>query len=123
MYAGRVVEYGSVQAVFERPLHPYTRGLFGSMPVLGRKTSGGRLTTIPGNVPNPAEFPPGCPFHPRCPDMRGDPKCKAEDPPLLEIEDKHWAACWHAPGYLEGRRTRPDVTYRREDAMAASGRA
>ena len=114
MYAGRVVEYGSVEDVFNRPLHPYTRGLFASMPVLGKPKH--RLDTIPGNVPNPADFPPGCPFHPRCADMKGDPQCKANDPPLLEVEEKHWAACWHTPGYAQGKKTVPDIAYRREPA-------
>ena len=112
MYAGRVVEYGSVEDVFHRPMHPYTRGLFASMPVLGRAKD--RLATIPGNVPNPANLPTGCPFHPRCSDMRDDQRCKEGDPPLLEVETKHWVACWHAPGYENGQPTTPDVSYCRE---------
>jgi oligopeptide/dipeptide ABC transporter ATP-binding protein len=114
MYAGRVVEYGSVHDVFREPLHPYTRGLFASMPVLGRDAK--RLETIPGNVPNPAQFPPGCPFHPRCAALNGDPQCAAHDPVLLEIRPQHWAACWHTPGYQDGKPTRPDLAYRREEA-------
>jgi oligopeptide/dipeptide ABC transporter ATP-binding protein len=111
MYAGRVVEYGSVMDVFRNPLHPYTRGLFASMPVIGR--SNNRLATIPGNVPNPSEFPSGCPFHPRCGDMKDDAKCTKDDPVLLEIEENHWAACWHTSGYGNGKRTVPDLAYRR----------
>ena len=107
MYAGRVVEYGPVDAIFDNPLHPYTRGLFESMPVLGER--GQELKTIPGSVPNPAEFPPGCPFHPRCDEMKGDPQCASDDPDLLEIEPGHWAACWHAPDYENGQPTRPNV--------------
>lgn len=79
MYAGRVVEYGSVHDVFDRPLHPYTRGMFSSMPVLGSTRK--RLATIPGNVPNPANFPSGCPFHPRCGEMNEDKQCSGESPP------------------------------------------
>jgi oligopeptide/dipeptide ABC transporter ATP-binding protein len=116
MYAGRVVEYASVHDIFKDPLHPYTKGLFGSMPVLGRQRD--RLVTIPGNVPDPSQFPPGCPFHPRCAEMRDDPKCKADDPPLLEVRPQHWVACWHVPGYEKGKQTRPDIAYRRE-AMEA----
>lgn len=116
MYAGRVVEYGSVNDIFARPLHPYTRGLFASMPVLG--DSKHRLETIPGNVPNPAEFPSGCSFHPRCSDMNDDAKCAADDPPLREIEQGHWAACWHASGHESGQTTVPDVRYRRESDAA-----
>jgi peptide/nickel transport system ATP-binding protein len=118
MYAGRIVEYGSVHSVFDKPLHPYTRGLFDSMPRLGQPKH--RLTTIPGNVPNPASFPPGCPFHPRCADVNDDPKCSADDPGLLEVQPQHWVACWHGAGYGDGQSSRPDVSYRRE-AVAVSG--
>jgi oligopeptide/dipeptide ABC transporter ATP-binding protein len=118
MYAGRVVEYGSVVDIFRDPLHPYTRGLFASMPVIGKTHD--RLATIPGNVPNPADFPPGCPFHPRCADMNGDTKCAADDPPLLEVKEKHWVACWHCPDYASGRTTKPDVNYRRQTADASA---
>jgi oligopeptide/dipeptide ABC transporter ATP-binding protein len=113
VYAGRVVEYGSVHDVFAHPLHPYTQGLFASIPVMTRQRR--RLEAIPGNVPNPAEFPPGCPFHPRCGQVAGDGRCSAEDPPLLEVEASHWVACWHAPGYASGRPTVPDVAYRRAE--------
>ncbi len=113
MYAGRIVEYGSVHAVFAQPLHPYTRGLFNSMPRLGNQNH--RLETIPGNVPNPANFPPGCPFHPRCGMVDADLQCSSDDPPLLEVQEGHWVACWHTPGYNAGRKTRPKVEYRREE--------
>ncbi len=119
MYAGRVVEYGSVEAIFREPLHPYTRGLFGSMPVLGRGNK--RLATIPGNVPNPAEFPTGCPFHPRCDAMQNDAQCSGGDPKLLEVQRGHWVACHHEPRYATGQPTRPDVNYRREPATKEAG--
>ena len=48
--------------------------------------------------------------------MRGDAQCAAEDPPLLEVQEKHWVACWHTPGYKEGRKTSPDIAYYREPA-------
>ena len=114
MYAGRVVEYGSVNDVFADPLHPYTRGLFASMPVLGEPKH--RLVAIPGNVPNPADLPPGCPFHPRCADMNDDAKCTTDDPLLLEVAEAHWVACWHGSNYNEGKATAPSVAYRRETA-------
>ncbi|MHB1156940.1 MAG: ABC transporter ATP-binding protein [Phycisphaerales bacterium] len=117
MYAGRVVEYGSVHEVFEHPLHPYTQGLFRSMPVLGKTHD--RLKVIPGSVPNPAKLPTGCPFHPRCDAMNGDAKCTADNPPLLEAAPHHWAACWHAPGYAQSQATRPDIAYRREPQTTA----
>ena len=140
MYAGRVVEYGSVVDVFGDPLHPYTRGLFRSMPRVGRTRH--RLEVIPGQVPNPAMLPSGCPFHPRC-DLtaenagEADPqhtqvinphrqaevqahrvmaRCVADDPPLHEVKPGHWSACWFTPGYEQGKPTPPDVTYRREPA-------
>ena len=111
MYAGRVVEYGSVHDVFAKPLHPYTRGLFTSMPRLGEAKH--RLDVIPGQVPNPASLPSGCPFHPRCGAMNDDSKCAADDPRLLEIQPDHWAACWHTDGYETAEATTPDVPYRR----------
>ncbi|MAE60507.1 MAG: dipeptide ABC transporter ATP-binding protein DppD [Planctomycetaceae bacterium] len=114
MYAGRIVEYGTVDAVFDHPLHPYTRGLFESMPRLGQDKH--RLQVIDGQVPNPADLPSGCPFHPRCRDMNDDAKCGTDDPPLLEIQPQHWSACWHAAGYEGAKPTRPDIAYRR--AMA-----
>jgi len=111
MYAGRVVEYGSVHDVFANPLHPYTRGLFTSMPRLGEAKH--RLDVIPGQVPNPANLPSGCPFHPRCSAMNDDPQCSGDDPKLLEIEPDHWAACWHTHGYDAAKASTPDVPYRR----------
>ncbi|MCE9590374.1 MAG: ABC transporter ATP-binding protein [Planctomycetes bacterium] len=119
MYAGRVVEYGSVLDVFHNPLHPYTKGLFASMPVLGRART--RLDTIPGNVPNPVDFPSGCPFHPRCAAMLGDTQCSGAEPPLLEVADKHWVACWHAPGFDKGKRMQPDLDFRRAESAVAGG--
>jgi oligopeptide/dipeptide ABC transporter ATP-binding protein len=143
MYAGRVVEYGSVHDVFNDPRHPYTRGLFASMPRLGE--SHRRLTTIPGQVPNPARLPSGCPFHPRCGltrecaakspagqtvelTFRRDAevetervmqKCVQENPPLMEVAPGHWAACFFTEGYQTAKPTKPDVTYRRADERAA----
>ena len=67
MYGGQVVEYADVRAAFRQPLHPYTAGLQASLPKLGEVVD--RLRVIPGNVPNPARFPAGCRFHPRCPVM------------------------------------------------------
>ena len=92
MYAGHVVEYAVVEEIFEKPRMPYTTGLLGSIPKLGEEKE--RLRVIPGNVPNPAEFPPGCTFHPRCP-VAIEP-CRVENPPLEEIRPRHWARCWRA---------------------------
>src|SRR5580693_9381862 len=68
MYAGRIVEYAGVEELFDRPCHPYTQGLFRAVPKLGSDAT--RLEAIPGTVPNPANFPGGCRFHPRCPRAR-----------------------------------------------------
>jgi len=68
MYASRVVEFTTVEDLFDKPQHPYTEGLFRSVPKLGQASA--RLETIPGNVPNPANFPSGCKFHTRCPKAR-----------------------------------------------------
>ncbi|MEO6462723.1 MAG: ABC transporter ATP-binding protein [Candidatus Eisenbacteria bacterium] len=93
MYAGQVVEYAVVEEIFDAPRMPYTTGLLGSIPKLGEHHE--RLRVIPGNVPNPSEFPTGCKFHPRCP-VAID-RCRVDNPPLEEIRPRHWARCWRAP--------------------------
>ncbi len=107
MYAGRVVEYGSVHDVFDRPQHPYTRGLFDSMPRLGEEKH--RLRTIEGNVPDPGNLPSGCPFHPRCRDWQEDVQCAQAVPPLQEVFPRHWAACWHGTGCDQGNASLADI--------------
>jgi peptide/nickel transport system ATP-binding protein len=72
MYAGNIVERGTLEDVFNRTKHPYTEGLFNSIPNINEKKS--KLTPIRGLMPDPTDLPPGCPFHPRCPYM--DEKCK-----------------------------------------------
>ena len=98
MYAGQVVEYCDVRAAFRRTLHPYTAGLRASLPKLGTRQD--RLRVIPGTVPNPARFPVGCRFHPRCP-VRIE-KC-LEDPPFLNFDGDHGSRCWRAPEIASGR--------------------
>jgi peptide/nickel transport system ATP-binding protein len=93
MYAGRIVESAPVAAIFEDPQHPYTIGLMGSMPALGRR--GGRLATIPGTVPLPAEMPVGCRFSTRCPFV--EDRCRVERPPLDVLAAGHRVACFKAP--------------------------
>jgi oligopeptide/dipeptide ABC transporter ATP-binding protein len=91
MYAGQVVEYCDVQAAFTKPLHPYTAGLQASLPKLG--TVHERLRVIPGDVPNPARFPSGCRFHPRCP--VAIPMCL--EPPSLDSFGGHrLSRCWRS---------------------------
>ena len=101
MYAGRKVEEATVEALFENPMHPYTRGLMASMPAvisLGAETET-RLTEIPGMVPSLTNLPPGCAFAPRCP-LAID-RCRAEYPPLQEFGGRHLAACWRAAEMAE----------------------
>jgi peptide/nickel transport system ATP-binding protein len=93
MYAGRVVESGSVKTLFDDPQHPYTIGLMGSMPSVGPRE--GRLATINGRVPTSAEMPTGCRFASRCPFVIA--ACREARPPLLEISAGHFAACIRAP--------------------------
>jgi peptide/nickel transport system ATP-binding protein len=96
MYAGKKVEEAGVEALFENPRHPYTRGLMASMPAVlsfGSKTEA-RLTEIPGMVPSLTNLPPGCAFAPRC--SLAIDKCRAEFPPLEDWGDNHFAACWRA---------------------------
>jgi len=105
MYASKIVELTDVRRLFAGPLHPYTHGLFRSVPRLGQRKD--RLETIPGSVPNPLSFPTGCKFHPRCPVGRDLPRCRAEEPALREVAAGHWAACWECAGYTQGRPTDP----------------
>ena len=92
MYAGQIVEYAETQALFTRPQHPYTRGLLRSIPRLDAEQE--RLDIIPGVVPDARVFPQGCRFAPRCP--LADAHCRAEAPPLEDVETGHWASCWKA---------------------------
>ena len=93
MYAGRVVESGSVKTLFDDPQHPYTIGLMGSMPSVGPRE--GRLATINGRVPTPAEMPTGCRFAGRCPFVIA--ACRESRPPLVEVSAGHFAACIRVP--------------------------
>jgi oligopeptide/dipeptide ABC transporter ATP-binding protein len=92
MYAGQIVEYADVRALFARPLHPYTAGLLASLPRLGQSRE--RLRVIPGQVPDPADFPAGCRFHPRCP--LAQERCRREVPELLATGDGRTVRCWRA---------------------------
>jgi peptide/nickel transport system ATP-binding protein/oligopeptide transport system ATP-binding protein len=98
MYAGQVVEYCDAVAAFKRTLHPYTAGLLASLPKLGDRTA--TLRVIPGNVPNPARFPSGCRFHPRCPVAQE--RCRNEVPPILTFDGTHQTRCWRADEIAAG---------------------
>ena len=91
MYAGKIVEYAPVVELFEHPRHPYTQGLFRSLPSLTETREA--LAAIPGSVPSPLDFPSGCRFRNRCPMVQEI--CK-EEPPLREIRASHLSACHFA---------------------------
>ena len=99
MYLGRIVEEADIRDLFDRPLHPYTVGLFRSRPTLQHRRT---LATIPGLVPSPMAVPAGCPFHPRCPLSDGD-RCARERPRLETREGAHPAACWYTDRVAEAR--------------------
>jgi oligopeptide/dipeptide ABC transporter ATP-binding protein len=90
MYAGKIVEHACAEELFSDPKHPYTMGLFESLPVLGAEKK--RLVAIPGVVPNPLNWPAGCRFHPRCKYVMDI--CPKKEPPLKEIAPGRTAACW-----------------------------
>jgi oligopeptide/dipeptide ABC transporter ATP-binding protein len=104
MYAGRKVEEASAQDLFERPGHPYTKGLLGSIPnvevAAHINTRKARLTEIKGMVPSLADLPNGCTFAPRC--ALASDQCHADYPPLGQYRPGHWVACWHAERLLGG---------------------
>ena len=91
MYAGKMMEYADVETLFADPKHPYTVGLMQSIPVLGRKTQDGRLSTIKGVVPSLFNLPGGCLFSDRCPDVFDD--CRRIEPDMYGVGDNHTARC------------------------------
>ncbi len=93
MYAGEIVESGSVYDLFRSPLHPYTIGLMESIPTLEttqQKLS--KLKEISGTVPSLSQVPFGCPFHPRC--SAAETRCKTDKPKLKKISQTHSVSCW-----------------------------
>lgn len=91
MYAGEIVEYGPVTDVFDNVAHPYTKGLFNSLPSLDEDVH--RLKPIRGLMPDPARLPEGCSFHPRCP--YADSQCATEPPPVYTVSPGHACRCHH----------------------------
>ncbi len=89
MYAGRIFEYGPIEAIFGKMRNPYTHGLMDSIPQLTEKRS--RLNAIPGQVPDPMDLPVGCKFHPRCYLMIEE--CKKGEPPLFHVNGDHFSRC------------------------------
>jgi peptide/nickel transport system ATP-binding protein len=89
MYAGRIVEIGAVRNVVRHASHPYSSGLMGSIPPVGRRLD--RLQQIDGSMPRLSAIPRGCPYNPRCPHVFD--RCGVERPELMPAGDSH-AACW-----------------------------
>jgi oligopeptide/dipeptide ABC transporter ATP-binding protein len=95
MYLGKIAEVADRRALYEEPLHPYTRALLSAVPIPDPALEAHREhTVLKGEVPSPLRPPPGCVFHPRCP--RAEGRCSAEVPSLREIRPTHWAACHFA---------------------------
>ena len=91
MYAGEIVEYGDLEDIFERTAHPYTKGLFGSIPKIDEDSD--RLDPIPGMLPNPVELPEGCKFNPRC--ILCSEQCCVGEVPYVEVNPGHFVRCWN----------------------------
>jgi peptide/nickel transport system ATP-binding protein len=89
MYAGVIVESGPVREVLKTPAHPYTRALLAAVPRRGKSLRG-----LPGSVPDPIDYPVGCPFYDRC-EFRADPRCATQAPPLRKIGPDHWVASFY----------------------------
>ena len=96
MYAGRVVEKGTVEEIFANPAHPYTIGLMASKPVVGKKVD--KLYSIPGKVPNPINMPDYCYFKDRC-EMQVE-KCSGEYPHMIQLSPTHMVSCYR---YFDGK--------------------
>lgn len=99
MYAGKIVEEGSAQRIFDRPEHPYTVGLLNAIPRKGLRKGDRPLFTIPGNLPQIGAELPTCVYVDRCP--LADDRCRSEVPPVVEFDDGHWARCHHVDAVAE----------------------
>ena len=89
MYAGEIIEYGSLEQIFDKTAHPYTHGLFGALPSLEKDVD--RLNPIGGLMPDPANLPKGCKFHPRCPDATE--ACASHHPKTVGVGQGHLVKC------------------------------
>ena len=90
VYAGRIVESGTLEDVFNHTMHPYTEGLFNSLPNIENREA--ELKPIPGLMPDPTHLPEGCTFAPRCP--HAGSRCRQEAPPILTPEEGRSVRCW-----------------------------
>ncbi len=118
MYAGRVVEYASVFDLFQRPMHPYTRGLLLSMPVLGR--SADRLPTVMDGATVPVDFPSGYKVAPHTIDQNPPGGYGGEHARLFEVEPNHWVLCEPAPDNQNAQTTPPRLAFRRPAPVAST---
>ncbi len=97
MYLGKIVELGPADAVYANPIHPYTVSLLSAVPIPDPRANAARKQVVlEGDVPSPANPPPGCHFHPRCP--QATEICAEVEPPLVDYGNGHWAACHHPVG-------------------------
>jgi oligopeptide transport system ATP-binding protein len=94
MYLGKIVEIGPAEAVYNTPIHPYTHALLSAVPIPDPRANAARKQVVlEGDVPSPANPPPACRFHTRCP--RATEICSQEEPPLIDHGNDHYAACHH----------------------------
>jgi oligopeptide/dipeptide ABC transporter ATP-binding protein len=100
MYLGKIVELGSCHDVYGTPLHPYTQALISAAPIPDPNVDRSQRIILQGDLPSPANPPPGCPFHTRCPIAQ--PVCRTDVPSLQEITPGHQAACHFAETLLPG---------------------
>lgn len=116
MFSGRIVEYASVQDIFQRPMHPYTRGLLKSMPVLGRNVE--RLDTVMDGATVPEDFPGGYAVAPHDPDPQRGGRYGGPEAKLHEVTPRHWVLCTAETDETKLTATVPELSYRRASAMA-----
>ncbi len=120
MYAGEIAEYGTLEDIFDHTAHPYTEGLFNSLPSLDEDVE--RLKPIRGLMPDPANLPKGCKFHPRCP--YADAQCAEQEPELKEIAPGHLCRCHHCdkglPLYFPDEAAN-EAAYNRGDPVSNPG--
>jgi len=90
MYLGKVVELADKKTLFAAPLHPYTEALLGAVPIPNPRADR-KVIILEGDIPSPITPPPGCRFHTRCPYVFD--RCPVEEPPLIEVTERHWVAC------------------------------
>ena len=97
MYAGKIVESGTIEEIYSKPIHPYTKGLFDCIPDVEEPDK--KLSPIPGLAPSPKLIPVGCPFYSRCNERV--PECKVNPPEKRRVSEYHLVACLKYPDYLE----------------------